>query len=48
VPPFRVFPYLVAGGELTAGVVYAYYGEWRLAIVWIGVGIANLAFAGII
>lgn len=46
-PLWQIFPYLVALGELTAGVIYAYYGEWRLAIIWLGVGIANGAFAGI-
>jgi hypothetical protein len=41
------FPYAVALGELAAGAVYFYYHEWRLGIVWLSVGIANAAFAGI-
>ena len=40
------FPYVVAGLELCAAAVYVYYGNWRFAIVWAGVGIANVAFAG--
>lgn len=43
----RFFPYAVAGLELAAGLVYGFHREWRLAIVWVGVGIANVAFAGI-
>lgn len=43
----RFFPYLVALTELLAGAVYLYHREWRLAIVWFGVGIANSAFAGV-
>jgi hypothetical protein len=44
----RVFPYAVAIGELLAGLVYLRFGQWRLAIVWFGVGVANFAFAGIL
>lgn len=43
----QIFPYGVAALELTAGAVYLYHHEWRLAIVWFAVGIANAAFAGI-
>jgi hypothetical protein len=43
----QVFPYTVATLELAAGAVYLAHREWRLAIVWFGVGIANMAFAGI-
>ena len=43
----QFFPYLVSVLGLAAGVVYLWHREWRLAIVWIGVGIANAAFAGI-
>lgn len=43
----QVFPYTVAVLELVAGVVYLAHQEWRLAMVWAGVGVANLAFAGI-
>jgi hypothetical protein len=43
----RFFPYLIAVLEIVAGGVYLYHREWRLAIVWASVGIANLAFAGI-
>ena len=45
--PYHYLPYMVAVLELGAGAVYCLYREWRLAIVWIGVGIANWAFAGI-
>lgn len=44
---WQFFPYTVAVLELCAGGVYVYYRDWRLAIVWTAVGIANLAFAGI-
>lgn len=43
----QLFPYAVAALELCAAGVYAWHRDWRLAIVWAGVGIANLAFAGI-
>lgn len=42
-----MFPYAVVALELLAGFVYLYHKEWRLAVVWVGVGIANFAFAGI-
>lgn len=42
----QVFPYAVAVLELGAAAVYAYHHNWRFAIIWCGVGIANLAFAG--
>lgn len=41
-----VFPYTVAVLEVAAGIVFACKGNWRFAIVWLGVGIANFAFAG--
>lgn len=47
IPFHQLFPYAVAALELCAGAVYLYQHEWRLAIVWVGVGIANFAFAGI-
>lgn len=43
----QIFPYAVAVLELAAAVVYGAHHDWRLTIVWAGVGIANLAFAGI-
>ena len=46
-PIIRVFPYTIAGMEIIAAAIYLYHREWRLAIVWLGVGIANAAFAGI-
>lgn len=46
-PLWQVFPYAVAAFELAAAAVYICYCEWRLAIIWAGVGIANVAFAGI-
>ena len=45
--PYHYLPYAVAILELGAGVVYLLYQEWRLAIIWLGVGVANAAFAGI-
>lgn len=42
---WEVFPYAVASLELCAAAVHCYYGNYRVAIVWFGVGIANLAFA---
>ena len=45
--PYHYLPYAVAILELGAGAVYCCYQEWRLAIIWLGVGIANAAFAGI-
>ena len=47
VPIWQIFPYLVAALQLCAAIVYCYYAEWRLAIVWAGVAVANLALAGI-
>ena len=46
IPAWQVFPYAVAALELAAAAVYVVYGNWRFAIVWAGVGIANFAFAG--
>jgi hypothetical protein len=43
----RFFPYTVAVLEIAAGLVYLWHREWRLAIVWFAVGVANGAFAGI-
>lgn len=43
----QFFPYAVCILEALAGIVYLYHHEWRLAIVWIGVAVANGAFAGI-
>lgn len=43
---WQIFPLAVAALELCAAVVYVYYRDWRLAIIWCGVGIANMAFAG--
>jgi hypothetical protein len=43
----QVFPYAVAVLELAACAMYLWHHEWRLSVVWAGVGIANLAFAGI-
>jgi hypothetical protein len=43
----QVFPYCVAVLEIAACLVYLWAHEWRLALVWAGVGIANFAFAGI-
>lgn len=45
-PAVQVFPYLVGTLEIMAAIVYAYHHNWRFAIVWLGVGIANFAFAG--
>lgn len=47
VPNMRLFPYMIAGLELIAAVVYFYYTEWRVGLVWLLVGAANFAFAGI-
>ncbi len=43
----QMAPYAVAVMEAVAGAVYLYHHEWRLSIVWFGVAIANMAFAGI-
>ena len=45
--PIQFFPYSVAALEAAAGLVYLWHHEWRLAIVWFGVAVANGAFAGI-
>lgn len=47
IPVWQVFPYTVSLLELLAAAVYVYYHNWRLAIIWAGVGIANVAFSGI-
>ena len=46
IPAWQWFPYAVSALELCAAGVYCYYHNWRFAIVWAGVGIANAAFAG--
>jgi hypothetical protein len=46
-PYQRILPVAVSVLELGAGAVYFWRGNYRLAIVWICVGIANAAFAGI-
>lgn len=43
----RILPYLIAALQAGASLVYLIKGEWRLAIIWIGVGVANMALAGI-
>ncbi len=43
----QYLPYAVAVLEAGASLVYLCHAEWRLAIVWAGVSIANFAFAGI-
>ena len=45
--PVSFFPYTLAALELSAAIVYAVKGDYRLAIVWAGVGVSNAAFAGI-
>lgn len=45
IPVWQIFPYAVAALELCAGVIHLYFRNYRAAIVWFGVGIANLAFA---
>lgn len=47
IPIWQVFPFAVAVLEMGAAAVYGYYGNWRLAIVWAGVSVANFAFAGV-
>ena len=42
-----VLPYLVAILQVCASAVYLYQHHWRLAIVWVGVGVANAALAGL-
>ena len=46
-PIQQVLPYLVSALELGAGIVYLWHKDYRLAIVWVAVGVANAAFAGI-
>ena len=41
-----LFPYAVAALQLCAGLVFLYRHEWRFAIVWLSLAIANAAFAG--
>ncbi len=41
-----IFPYAVAILELGAAAVFTYKHNWRFAIIWFGVGVANFAFAG--
>lgn len=43
----HLFPYAVAVLELGAGVVYAYYGDVRMTVLWLGYGIAAFALAGV-
>ena len=45
--PGWMFPAIVAVLEGCAALVYTYQQSYRLAIVWLGVAIANAAMAGI-
>lgn len=45
--PLWLFPATIAALEGAAAIRYAYSGEWRLAIIWLGVCVSNFAFAGI-
>lgn len=45
IPIWQIFPYAVAVMELMAAIVHLAYGNYRVALIWAGVGIANLAFA---
>jgi len=42
-----IFPWAVAVLELGAGVVYLCAGQWRLAVLWLGYGVAAMALAGV-
>lgn len=46
-PIWQIFPYTVAVLEVLAAAVYVWHKDWRLAIVWGAVGVANFAFAGV-
>lgn len=44
-PLWQIFPYTIAVLEILAAIVHCTYGNYRVAIIWAGVGIASLAFA---
>lgn len=43
----NVFPYLVVTLQGCAGGVYVWQGQWRNAVVWVSVAVANFALAGL-
>ena len=45
--PLWFFPTTIAVLEAGAGIRYLLAGEYRLAIVWLGVCVSSFAFAGI-
>lgn len=46
-PATHVFPWAVALLELAAGIVYLINGDYRLAILWLGYGVAAVALTGV-
>ena len=43
----RVLPYLVAVLQIASALIYFYNREYRIGLVWLGVGFANVAMAGV-
>ncbi len=43
----HIFPVAVAVLECAAGIIYLADQNWRLAILWLGYGIAAFALAGV-
>mgnify|MGYP001587507997 CR=1 FL=1 len=43
--PLWLFPVCVAILQLCASAVYAWRGDYRLAVVWFGVALSNSALA---
>lgn len=43
----RLFPALVALLELAAGVVYLWYRNWPLALLWLAYGVAAIGLVWI-
>jgi len=43
--PTWIFPWAVAILELGAGFVYLGHREWRLAVLWLGYGVAACTLA---
>jgi len=39
----RIFPVTVVVLQAAAGIVYAVSGDWRRAVIWTAVAVANLA-----
>jgi hypothetical protein len=42
----HLFPFAIVALQIGASVVYFWYAEWRLCIIWSGIAVSNWAFVG--